>query len=312
MQKRKALLAVAVLLGAYTAASVAAVRWEINFKVPCAQPCRDLGEEVLEAPKRWDHVAVYKPKCQPLQLDLELHRPKARSYTQFSLWYKARLVNRSCFDLWGILTNDFQYCLDEFGSKSFTGMSFTFRVVGPDGVEVRQGNFVRSSEYEFIYRANGKELAKWNTLYEEYEQRFPPGGEIRSIPTELAPHKSYLIIPDAEAVRHMTSFRHESVLRPAAPPPGTEEPPPGFRILDAYRFHRKGTYRIQAVYHGDLTAELLSLPVGFLPRWLTLPVRLIEKCGLDVTGPSREYVLRGYRVETTSPWKEFVVDFSPL
>ena len=36
-----------------------------------------------------------------------------------------------------------------------------------------------------------------------------------------------------------------------------------------------------SVYRGDLTAVPLRLPVGTLPPWLTLPVRVIERSGLS-------------------------------
>lgn len=308
MWKRRILLAAAAILGAYTAASVAAFYWYAEYRIPCAQPCRDLGEDVLAPARRRDDDPIYRPKCQPLQLDLELYRPRARADTRYTLWFKARLVNRSCFELWGIDSTGFKYCRDEVRSTSFSDRGLSFNVLGPDGHTIPQGDFFRSSEFEFIYQANEAELAKLEPIYEEFKQNFPPGAEIRTISSVLAPHKSYLIIPNDEAVRHMTAFSHESVLRPAAPPPGTEAPPAGFRILDAYRFRRKGTYRIQAVYRGDLTAVPLRLPVGTLPPWLTLPVRVIERSGLSVTWPDPEYVVRRYRLETTSGWKEFIVE----
>lgn len=308
MWKRRILLAAVALLGAYTVASVAAIYWYSEYRIPCAQPCRELGEEVLVPPRRRDDDAVYRPKCKPLQLDLELYRPKARADTRYTLWYKARLVNRSCFALYWIDSGDFMYSLDQIGAVQFTDNGLSFRVIGPDGVEVPQGGFFESSEFEFIYRADREELARVDSTYDEFRRNFPPGAEIRTVASELAPHKSYLVIPDADAIRKMTGFSHDTALRPAAPPPGTEAPPPGFRILDAYRFKRKGTYRIQAAYRDDLTAVPLRLSVDTLPPWLTLPVRIIERFGLSVTWPDPEFVLHRYRVEATSVWKEFRVE----
>lgn len=224
-------------------------------------------------------------------MDFEVFRPIAKRNTRYTLWYRIKLTNQSCHDVWGLELNDLMFSRDQVGLKSYSeNDALNFRVWGPDGAEVKQGTFDKSRDYAFLYRPSDKELEAWKAAVERTGRILPPGATFTSIPSQLAPLRQTTRI-DWTTGRHGIGYEH------IAPPPGAESPPPGFRILDTFSFDKPGVYRIQALYSDRVTATAFRTGLETVPWVAALPTRFLLNFGdfalpLNDAGESSEIDLQ--------------------
>lgn len=262
--KRIAWVASLLLVLAYCGASVFVCRRAWAKRLDCGMPC--------PIPKASDALGA----CGPVRMDFEIFSPIAKRNTRYTLWYRIKLTNQSCYEVRNFELNDLMFSLDEMGSVRFPeSNALNFRVWGPDGKELKQGMFAKSSDYHSLYRASEQELGKWNKEADRAERRLAPGQSFTSIPSELAPIRRTTQI-DWSTGRHGIGYER------IEPPTGTEKPPKGFRILDSYSFDRPGSYKIQALYSHRVSAALPTRALEDVPWPLRLPVGMLSAFGLSI------------------------------
>lgn len=291
-------LSLSAFLIVYTSISVVFVRWATTKRAACLMPCQDLGLEVAIPPKKRESLAVYKPRCVPLKLELELHRPLARRNTRYALWHRVTLTNDSCYRLLNISRHEFVVSLEtENLSATFArNGALQIRVWDSDGRELVPGNFKVESPRTYLYFWDSAAFRKLDQRSENLE----PGESIVSIPSVLMPTVDY------EGV-NMQTGDHERLFMPRPVPIDAETPPAGFKILDLFVFERPGTYTIQAVFESKVDAEPILPYEKRIPFLLHLPVYLLEKCGLDFYPDSRPLLSNDYLVHVESERIPFTV-----
>lgn len=209
-------------------------------------------------------------------MDFEVFRPIAKRNTRYTLWYRMKLTNQSCHEIWGLELNDLMFSQEQSGSTRLTeGNALNFIVWGPDGAEVKQGTFAKSRDYEFLYRPSDRELKAWQAETERTGRLLLPGATFTSIPSQLAPLRQTTRI-DWTTGRHSIGYEH------IPPPPGAESPPPGFRVLDTYSFDKPGVYRIQALYSDRVTATAFRTGLENVPWLAALPTHFLLSFGVYV------------------------------
>lgn len=310
MLVRRLLLGASGILLVWTTASFVAVRWAWVTREMCPQPCQDLGLEVLKPAQMQGMTvmkgAVHRPACSPLKLDLELHRPVTRRDTRYTLWYRARLTNQSCF-AFDVASSMLLLSPDHLRETSFNEIGFFFEVLGPDGAKVPQGGFSPSSRYDFLYRLDEEAYRKARAFVDSRigeQGNLRPGESIETVPTVLDPHEK-------QVVTQVTGPHHAHRLVPVAPPPGAEQGPPGFKVLDTYIFRKKGTYRIKAVYRGEAGAIPYFNKSRQIPDWLRLPHSLLSY-HLGISAFKRTAYdaqsYEDYNLDVASPELPFIVE----
>lgn len=299
-----ALVAAGISIGTYTAASIIVSRRAWMTRDECHLPCRDLGREVLRPAASKMHEPTYRPACRPLELQLVLHRPVARRNSRYSLWYRAKIQNVSCYDLDWVDKNGFIYSLDEFGLTSFHNEGLGFRIWGPDGREVPQGNFEKSSDYAYLYGSDNAEISRRQAADKYFDSGdLPSGASFETVASTLEPTRRVATASfDPRSGDSIHGFRPEAI----NPPPDAETPPPGFKVLDAFQLRQPGKYRIQATFEDDYVRASARFSRK-VPNWLAFPARKLSRAGLPIFPPVEDRESRIFSVRAESAVAEFTV-----
>jgi len=301
--RRRVLIALGILFAAQFPISVFVVRWALTTRA-CSMPCQDLGLDV-EIPSSEPVLSVHKPRCQPLQLKLELHEPKARMNSRYSLWYRVTMRNASCYVIDGIFAHDFRDTAETaaMGASTNWGHGLSIHVQGPDGNKIEPKRY--TDRTEFLYYRDEKadqELAKKFGLTDSPIFDLSPGESITTVPSVLRP------LNMVERVDWKTGNHGENLV-PAPVPPDAEKPPPGgYRILDDRVFTQPGEYTIQAEFDWKISAKPIFPYAKKIPGWLYLGIGTLKFCGMDFYPDDEKRADRKYNVRVKSEKLRFKVD----
>ncbi|HBL18961.1 MAG: hypothetical protein A2X36_15020 [Elusimicrobia bacterium GWA2_69_24] len=279
MSRRIRLLTGATALAVLAALYVLGMRFAYLKEVSCEQPCRDLGT---------NGDTVRQPLCAPLKLELGLADPKARIGRRYSLWYRVRMTNTSCFLLHALTAEHFMTTRG-LDSAHATGIGLYLRVLDPDGNELAPLGAPTGAErteygsvipYRFDHKASQKAF-KELSVGDHWSFDFLPGRSIETIPSVLEPRQHALVAPalpcKVEGGERVCEYAEGEM---HVENPGAPEPPAGFRILDQYVFKRGGRYRIQAVYEYK---ELWAEPIYRYDHLAVGPIFLVKDLfGVDL------------------------------
>jgi|GEM_PF-6864772 len=249
--------------------------WALRYRAPCPLPCQDLGREPVpgEPLKAW---GPFTPRCAPVKIDLELARPEAKTGHRYTLWFKLRLTNVSCYKLSLINAGPLIWWFYE--NRLNVPNDFIFHVQGPDGIEVKN---LKHAAYERLPREDVEKLrrayphvrlrSKDTGYLSEYGDVIPyeddlaawdrmranphlsmddhayvtlqPGQSLESTVSVFAPHTEH-----AE-IEHLSGGVGYTTAHAPVALDGAEVPVPGYRIMDQYIFWKPGRYTIRVAYN---------------------------------------------------------------
>ena len=230
----------------------------LRYIPSCSQPCKDLGME-LDPKESKPRDPVYRPKCNPLELRLELAKNEMKTNTPNALWYKLTLKNVSCLRLgnlegaafltnerWGYYGVRYGYWIKFLDAKGVDSSapakdgSSDFFMEDND-----RDQFTKVIPYEDDRSGDGAILRNPDFgLDENWEFHLDPGKSITTLGSKYGPHvimRASAMTPDGwmQDGWSRTNVDMGKNRAPAAPP--------GFRVYDA-PFKKPGTYRLQAVF----------------------------------------------------------------
>lgn len=302
-------LALLGLAAAYAAVSVAVGRWALTTRANCELPCQDLGLDVETPPGKGHGTTVYRPRCAPLRLDLELYRPKARRNTRYALWHRLTMKNISCYRLSGLDAKDLVSTWESYEIahwKPGTG-GLSFRVWGPDGKEVPTGKFDTPGRPVYRYSEDPKALKSMERLYKMetfWGFALESNESIATIPSILHP---MTLVPASDMTQPLAAV--DGMAFATFPTPKDAEiPPAGFKILDSFVFNNPGAYKIQAVFDAKIDAEAILPYLKRVPDWLAWPMDALKRCGLDFYPDLNPIFRNSYHVHVESKQSEFKVE----
>lgn len=306
MRRSLVIVAVGIALAAsYAIGSVMAIRWALTARAPCDLPCKDLGLAIETPSTSKDGAAVYRPRCQPLRLQLELHRPQARRNTRFALWHRMKLTNDSCYKLTRVDFGDFMDTWESLEAvRSIPDdKGVVFHIWGPDGKEVPPMEFYQLGyPHTYVYGLDSTS-SEWLKVERDQGAYGPdglgPGEAIATIPTVLRPRRE---VPAVNIETGMHGFGTVEV----APPKDAEKPPTGFKVLDSFVLTKPGEYKIQVVFDSTVTAEAICPYGNSLPDWLGWPIVTMKDLGFNYFPDFAPLLPQNYHVHA----KSAVVPFS--
>jgi hypothetical protein len=268
-------VAAIVLIGAGLTLSL----WALRYRAPCDLPCQDLGREPLPG-RDPNEIRLSKPHCAPLKIALELARPTATLGRRYTLWFKVRLTNASCYKLSMIDASPLIWWFDD---RTYRVPPYlTIHVDGPDGKEIRNLDHVREHGFTAAEIAKMSGLDKRyipdERIVSEYGEVIPyeddngafrrwqsdpslamnnngyiqllPGHSITTTASNLAPHTEKQVIQHTNGGVGLMNIHVPTALS------GIEQTVDSFRVLDQYIFHKPGHYKIRVAYEPPpITAE---------------------------------------------------------
>lgn len=234
----------------------------VSIVPPCDQPCQDATS------------------CDPLDFSFEVVPQRIKASQKNSLWYRARITNRSCRRLEGIYVKEF---LD---SKNLTPSVMGLWVAvsgqmnrpidredppGPDGgiawnYAGNQGVNVSTQGTIYPYQPNFElidQLYRSKRIDEFSFANLRPGDSFASVPFRLRP---YRIV--ATSVNSDAGITDGTARVNVNDPPSFPLPPEGFSLLDRYSFKQPGTYEIKAGYRANLRILPIFQHWERAPSWL--------------------------------------------
>lgn len=264
----------------YLVVGVLYYRWALNYQPPCSQPCRDLGEERISINYRnIGPVTLFRPRCNPVRLELEVFKPETRTGRRYTLWYRVRMKNVSCFNL-NILRAHFFIGSKGVSPRYYSDHGFRFKILDPKGRDVEDINSggpgkVKQSEYGNVipYDSDHEAHERMKTalkLSSDWYFSLDPGQEIATNPFSLAPY--YLELGARQNQNGPPGFSQSGpgMVRVKAVLPNAPVPPPGFRVLENFVFDDPGKYRIQVVMDAGENRLTAIYPYE---RWPPLIIR---------------------------------------
>lgn len=298
--KKTVFLALSTVALLILTAALAASRWALRYRAPCTQACQNLGKEPVpgRAPK---DSRTYAPKCAPLELELELAEPKTRIHRGYTLWYRIRLTNVSCYEL-GVIS-----AMPFVESKPYDELKLL--VLDPAGQEVKDRRYSMGPEYGEIIPFTDDPAAFKRFLTDSDLKMdsngfvtLPPGKSMTTAASILQPHTRQLATVRGEG------WVGSAFQRVPASARGIPAPPAGYRILDLYELKKPGRYTIRAIYdHPGVFARSIYPYAHRVPeplKKLSLALRVIQEADLypDYRNSGR------YPVRVESPAIEFEVE----
>ncbi len=186
----------------------------------CIQPCGEFG------------------KCQPLRLELSLIHNKASARKTVMLWYKATLLNQSCFRVY--------FSADPFMESRPTSLSLAIEIFGPNNAEIKPLSEPRGGVILYQMDHEGyRKLKETGRLSDRSVIKLYPGQTLTTIGEVLQPYRvAFVEVADE-------SGKGTAIVRVPVPvPSGAERPPAGYRGLGPFVFPTAGSYKISARYNG--------------------------------------------------------------
>lgn len=314
------LLAVVVGYAAFAAAYLPAYRWMYMAEAACDQPCRDFGHEEVARVEGALIPRIYKPKCEPLSLKLELREPKIRASWKAPLWYRLTMKNTSCRGL-GSFDGDaflegmpssppagYDVVRDTDGYRGGFWMESDIKDAGWDernGAEVKKTPIERIIPYIGDFDAY-KRMKREFGMDEYVKFDLRPGQQVQTASPKLLPRR---YLPGLE---HAFKTGNPTVMETARKSlypenPGYQTPPAGGYLNYFMLLPGRGRFRV--VYqNGALHAYPIPRFTYAQLRWASyplLPLRAVEFL-FDVDFmPSWSGRPFYFRVTAASNWVEF-------
>ena len=275
---------------------------------PCRSSCPNLGTELDSAASQVQDK-VYTPRCNPLELTLELDKTEVKVNQRYPLWYRVGVRNVCCQTVTARLSS--------FLERLSLEEPITLRVWGPDGKEIIPGPHFPGpgdiAAYSIDLTANPKGRAK---IVGHGFYTLEPGELIPTSPAIFDPHKIESLGDSPEDwMKRTTDPKYNTLYRKWISERDAEirrvitetrpvRPPSGYRPLMDFIFNKPGRYRIQAVFADEISVDPS-------PTWLDVwpePLRGITGLALEMFDryPSSGATVH-YRVHAESPIQEFEV-----
>lgn len=286
----------------------------------CDQPCRDLGDEVVAQVTGQVERKIYKAKCEPLSLKLELLEPKVRASWKTPLWYRVTVKNLSCRGLGsfhgGAFLNgtansppagyDVVRDTDVFGG----GIWDEFAADGDqwnerDEAQVKNTPIERIIPYLKDFGAS-KRMRRELGMNDNYWFDLLPGQQVQTASPKLLPRR--YIVGHEHALNSGVPAIVKAARKMVFPDnPGYQNPPAGGYLYQFLLHPRKGRFRV-VLQKGALTAYRIPRFSDSQLRWASyplLPVKAFEFI-FDVEFiPTWNDRASSYRVTAASNWVDF-------
>ena len=286
----------------------------------CDQPCRDLGDEVVAQVTGQVERKIYKAKCEPLSLKLELLEPKVRASWKTPLWYRVTMTNVSCRGLGTFRAEEFLGGSSSFPSVGYDIVRDTDEYGGVirmefagdgdawearDDAQVKNTPIERIIPYKEDYEAFKRMKSEFGMLNDSWFD-LQPGQQVQTASPMLFPHR--YIVGHEHALNSGVPAIAELARKKVFPKnPGYQKPPPGgYRNL--FLLHpRKGRFRV--VYqNGSLHTYPKPRFSHSQLQWASyplLPLKTVEflfDVDFQPTWRGRPFY---YRVTAASNWVDF-------
>lgn len=314
------LLAVVFGYAAFAAVYLSIYRRMYVADASCDQPCQDLGNELAAQFDGPVKKMIYKPKCEPLSLKLELLEPKVRASWKTPLWYRVTMKNKSCqmlsrFHGGAFLDGnptsppagyDIARDTDVFGGGIWTefaadGAYWNER----DAAQVKHTPIERIIPYLGDPEASERMDREFD-MDDYYGFDLLPGQQVKTASPKLLPRKW---LPGIEHGLNSGIPAMAEIARKALYPdnPGYQTPPAGGYLYRFLLHPRKGRFRI-VIQKGALSAYRIPRYSDSQLRWASyplFPVKAIEFLFDVELIPTRSGRASYYRVTAASNWVDF-------